>query len=198
MNRAVDVLAGAVAAAPRASAGSPATTGLDDGGIDGSTPALRCCTDGAEQTRQIGAALATVVEDCDLLVLSGDLGAGKTALVQGLAAALGVRVPVTSPTFTLANRYEGRLVVHHLDVYRFETLEEVRDLALEELLESGLTVVEWGERIASTLVAEHLLVAIRFGDADDQRILDIVGHGDVWLRRAARLADALDTWRTPC
>ena len=71
-----------------------------------------------EQTRALGAAVADIVARRDLLVLVGDLGAGKTAFTQGFAAALDVDEPVTSPTFTLANRYEGRLIVNHLDVYR--------------------------------------------------------------------------------
>ena len=91
-------------------------------------PMLAVRSRSASQTQALGAALATECEAGDLIVLTGDLGAGKTTFTQGLAAALGVRVTVTSPTFTLAQRYEGEMVVNHLDVYRLEELSEVVDL----------------------------------------------------------------------
>ena len=152
-----------------------------------------------EETKALGAALAALVEDGDLLVLVGDLGAGKTALVQGLAAALGVTSAVTSPTFTLANRYEGRLTMNHLDVYRFDSLEEVQDLALDELLADGVTVVEWGDRILTALPQERLLVELRFGAGDDDRTLDFTCRGERWRDRGQRLAQTLARWtvRTP-
>lgn len=113
-------------------------------------------------TRCFGAALADLVGVGDVIILVGDLGAGKTVFVQGFAAALGVTSPVTSPTFTLANRYQGKLIVNHLDVYRFEYFEEAHDLALVELFDDGVTLVEWGNRIISLLPPTHLLVEIRF------------------------------------
>ena len=157
-------------------------------------PVLQSRTTSANQTKALGAVLADLLEDGDLLVLVGDLGAGKTAFVQGLAAALGVETAVTSPTFTLANRYEGRLTVNHLDVYRFETLSEVQDLALDELLGDGVTVVEWGERILALLGAEHLVVTLRFGAGDDDRCLDFCANGAAWARRRDQLAQALEPW----
>jgi len=151
-----------------------------------------------DETRALGAAVATLVGTGDVVVLVGDLGAGKTAFVQGFAASLGVTAPVTSPTFTLANRYEGRLVVNHLDVYRFDCPEEVSDLALPELLDDGVTLVEWGDTIASALPSEHLSVTIRFGDGDDDRSIELRGQGATWNRRADRLRAALEGWAVPC
>ena len=159
---------------------------------------LACRTAGVDGTRALGAAVAAVVDTGDVVVLVGDLGAGKTAFVQGFAVTLGVTAPVTSPTFTLANRYEGRLVVNHLDVYRFDCPEEVGDLALPELLDEGVTLVEWGDTISSALGAEHLSVTIRFGSGEDDRDLELRGQGETWWRRADRLRAALEPWALPC
>ena len=159
---------------------------------------IPCRTAGVDDTRALGAAVATVVGTGDVVVLVGDLGAGKTAFVQGFAAAVGVTAPVTSPTFTLANRYEGRLVVNHLDVYRFERPEEVGDLGLPELLDDGVTLVEWGDTISSALGAEHLSVTIRFGDGDDDRSFELRCHGESWQHRADRLRAALARWGVSC
>ena len=159
---------------------------------------IACSTAAVEETRALGGAVAAVVAAGDVVVLVGDLGAGKTAFVQGFAATLGVAAAVTSPTFTLANRYEGRLVVNHLDVYRFDSPEEVGDLALPELLDEGVTLVEWGDTISSALPAEHLSVTIRFGAGDDDRSFELRSHGESWQRRADRLAAALEPWTPPC
>ncbi len=159
---------------------------------------LACRTAGVDETRALGAAVAAVVDTGDVVVLVGDLGAGKTAFVQGFAVTLGVTAPVTSPTFTLANRYEGRLVVNHLDVYRFDCPDEVGDLALPEILDEGVTLVEWGDTISSALGAEHLSVTIRFGSGEDDRDFELRGHGETWWRRADRLRAALEPWALPC
>ena len=152
---------------------------------------IACATGCVDETRAVGAAVAEVVEAGDVIVLVGDLGAGKTAFVQGFAASIGVTAPVTSPTFTLANRYEGDLVVNHLDVYRFEHPDEVVDLALPELLDEGVTLIEWGDTIASALWPEHLSVTIRFGAGDDDRRFELLAHGEAWQRRAERLRSVL-------
>ncbi|MCY4175504.1 MAG: tRNA (adenosine(37)-N6)-threonylcarbamoyltransferase complex ATPase subunit type 1 TsaE [Acidimicrobiaceae bacterium] len=153
-----------------------------------------CGTGDVEQTRALGGALAAVAEPGDVIVLVGELGAGKTAFVQGFAVGSGVSAAVTSPTFTLANRYEGRMVVNHLDVYRFESLDEADDLALPELLEQGVTLVEWGDTIASVLPADRLTVTIRFGSGDSERRFELRGDGATWLGRAERLAAAAEPW----
>ena len=158
------------------------------------TVTLRCRTSNVEGTFGLAAALAQLVEDGDLLVLTGDLGAGKTAFTQGFAKALGVAAPVTSPTFTLANRYEGDLVVNHLDVYRLEDLQETRDLAIPELLEDGVTLIEWGERIAAALPTDRLAVCISFGDRDDDRLIALQPTGERWRSRISALGDALEDW----
>ncbi|MEL6981209.1 MAG: tRNA (adenosine(37)-N6)-threonylcarbamoyltransferase complex ATPase subunit type 1 TsaE, partial [Actinomycetota bacterium] len=114
---------------------------------DTSARTLRVASDGPERTQAFAAALAEVLVDGDLLVLTGDLGAGKTCFTQGLGAGLGIDDRITSPTFTLANRYRGRLILHHLDVYRLDGEADAADLDLDDLLESGVTVIEWGDRV---------------------------------------------------
>lgn len=156
--------------------------------------AVLCSTSTAEQTRLLAGAVAGLVDDGDLLVLVGDLGAGKTAFTQGFAAALGVTTPVTSPTFTLANRYQGRLVVNHLDVYRLSDLAEARDLAIPELLEQGVTLVEWGETILGALPSDRLDVSITFGAGDDDRLIELRPVGDRWSGLRDDLAGALEPW----
>ena len=157
-------------------------------------PPVVCLTAAVDQTRLLAGAIAGLVDDGDLLVLVGDLGAGKTAFTQGFAAALGVDGPVTSPTFTLANRYEGRLIVNHLDVYRLEDLAEARDLAIPELLEQGVTLIEWGEKILPALPADRLDVSITFGVGDDDRCIELRMVGDRWGDRVSALRAAIQTW----
>jgi|TARA_B100000959_G_scaffold284689_1_gene357033 tRNA threonylcarbamoyladenosine biosynthesis protein TsaE len=134
--------------------------------------------------------LACSVRPGDLIVLCGDLGAGKTAFTQGLGRALGVTTPITSPTFTLANCYEGDLVVNHLDVYRLTHIEEVSDLGLHELLDDGsLTIIEWGDAIAGALPGGYLEIRIMLGDGPDERLLEFHTVGDEWSDREADLAE---------
>ena len=153
-----------------------------------------CETTDVAATQSLAARLAGLATDGDLLVLIGDLGAGKTAFTQGFARALGVTAPVTSPTFTLANRYEGRLVVNHLDAYRVEAIGEARDLAVPELLEDGVTLIEWGDVIVAALPAERLDIAITFGSGDDDRRLELTTVGAAWGGRLDALRSALEPW----
>lgn len=155
---------------------------------------ITCATDAVETTRAIAAALAGLTADGDLIALVGGLGAGKTAFAQGFAAALGVTDRVTSPTFTLANRYEGRLVVNHLDVYRMEGAADSRDLGIDELLEDGATIIEWADVILDALPSDRLDIRLAFGDGDDDRLLELSVHGDTWSSRRAELSAALQPW----
>jgi tRNA threonylcarbamoyladenosine biosynthesis protein TsaE len=142
-----------------------------------------------DETRALASRVAEVSSAGDLILLLGDLGAGKTAFVQGLARALGSREAVTSPTFTLAQRYRGgRLTVHHLDAYRLETAEEAGDLAVDELLDDdAVTVIEWGDRLRGLLPAERLEIAFRFGEGEDDRVLELEAAGPAWEARLAAL-----------
>jgi len=150
-------------------------------------------------TKSLAAALAELVRPGDVILLAGELGAGKTAFTQGLGLALGVTEPITSPTFTLASHYEGRLELNHLDVYRLEQLAEVLDVGLPEMLdEGGVTVIEWGDAIVSALPADYLLIRITYGDGLDDRSLDLDLVGPRWTARNRALSLALAAWLVPC
>src|SRR5436305_11108673 len=104
-------------------------------------------TAAADETQQLGAAIAELVRPGDIVLLSGELGAGKTALVQGVGRGLGITEPITSPTFMLARHHSGgRLDMNHMDVYRLEQMQEVFDVGLPEVLDEGeVTLIEWGD-----------------------------------------------------
>ncbi|MGA0238543.1 MAG: tRNA (adenosine(37)-N6)-threonylcarbamoyltransferase complex ATPase subunit type 1 TsaE [Acidimicrobiales bacterium] len=156
---------------------------------------LVCATHHVDHTRDLAAAIAGLVQDGDLIVLVGDLGAGKTHFTQGFARARAVTERVTSPTFTLANRYEGDIVINHLDAYRVEQLGEAEDLALPELLEDGVTLIEWGDNLTPILPLDRLEVRIMLGHGDDDRRLEFIGVGPRWARRWADLEAAVADWR---
>ncbi len=139
-----------------------------------------------EDTRALGAALAAVVRPGDLLVLTGPLGAGKTALTQGLGAALGVTEPVTSPTFVIARVHRGgRLPLVHVDAYRLGGVADVDDLDLDASTEESVTVVEWGAGLVERLADEHLEVRLDRRD-DDVRTAALVPGGPGWEARLDR------------
>jgi tRNA threonylcarbamoyladenosine biosynthesis protein TsaE len=120
---------------------------------------------------------------------------GKTALAQGFAAGLGVTEQVTSPTFILARSYEGRLRLHHLDVYRLDHLQEAEDLGLAELVDDrGVTLIEWGDVIAPTLPPEHLEVRLAYGEGADDRTVRMAAAGRSWGVRADALRRLLGRW----
>lgn len=156
---------------------------------------IRATTTSRDDTQALAAALAELARPGDLLLLAGDLGAGKTAFTQGFGAALGVAERITSPTYTLHHRYEGRLRLEHLDVYRLDQLDEVLDLGLPELLdEGGVVVIEWGDAISPMLPADYLEVRLRLGEGDDDRSLALDLVGPRWSARRRALTTALRPW----
>lgn len=153
-------------------------------------------TASAVETAAVGDALARVVAAGDLILLCGDLGAGKTSLVKGFGRGLGISDAITSPTFTLVREYEGNLRLYHLDVYRFERIEEVADLGLAEMLDDGsVTVIEWGDTISTALPQDFLEVHVHLGDDDEERLIRLVAVGNRWAARNRALAEALAPWR---
>lgn len=152
-------------------------------------------TTSVDQTRELAAAVSSLARPGDVLVLAGDLGAGKTAFVQGFGRGLGVPDRITSPTFTLVHVYEGRLPVYHLDVYRLEQLSEALDLGLAEMLdEGGVVLVEWGDAILPVLPHDYLEVRITFGPGDDDRYLAFQAVGPAWAPRADAVAGVASPW----
>ena len=150
-------------------------------------------------THAVAATVAACCRQGDIVVLAGDMGAGKTAFAQGFGRALGVAEPITSPTFTLVQSYATpRGQFHHADVYRLDQLHEVADLALGELAEfRGIVLVEWGDVVAAAL-GEHLEVRLDLaGDpdleslADEPRRVTITPSGRSWAQRWSTLVERL-------
>ena len=146
----------------------------------------RRLTDSPEATERLGEAFAPHLAPGDLLVLTGPLGAGKTRLVAGLARGLGARGRVRSPSFTLLHEYAGTLPLFHADLYRLET-REVDGLGLDEALERGALVVEWGERLPESFRADALTVTLAI-ESEHGRSLGASGSGP-------RGAELLAAWR---
>lgn len=156
---------------------------------------LDLATSGPEETRKLGAALAALLAPGDVISLTGDLGAGKTCLVQGAARALGVEEPVGSPTFVLVREYRGDLPVLHLDVYRLERIQEVLDLGFEDLLDPhAVMFIEWGDAIEALLPPAHLEVSMTADPETDLRRILVRGSGEPWARRWEDLTRALTPW----
>lgn len=131
-----------------------------------------------EQTRRVGMRLGALLKSSDVLCLSGDLGSGKTTLVQGITRGWGSLDQVSSPTFVLVNLYRrpNGEQIHHLDAYRMNSALEAEDLDLELMQESGPLLVEWPERIQTVLPGEHLWVSLRWM-ADEHRAALFTAHG---------------------
>ncbi len=147
---------------------------------------LTVTTRSVEETRIIGASLAPMLLPGDVISLSGDLGAGKTALVQGIAAAFGVEQRVTSPSFTIVHEYKGRFPMIHVDVYRLNSFQEVLDLGFEEFFDAnGVVLIEWGDAIVPLLPRRHLEIEIRRVDDEepDRRLLIFRPRGQEWIRK---------------
>jgi tRNA threonylcarbamoyladenosine biosynthesis protein TsaE len=158
---------------------------------------LSVVTRSPDETRGVGRALGAVMSAGDLVLLSGELGVGKTQLAKGIAEALGIEEPVVSPSFTITRSYRGRVRLMHVDVYRLDRVQELLDLGLEEDADESVTVVEWGDVAAAHLSGERLDVRLERlapdgGDAaDDQRVLTLTTHGPSWAARATELERAL-------
>lgn len=156
---------------------------------------LRARTTDVEATRALAASIAALASPGDVILLSGELGAGKTAFVQGFGAGLGVEDQITSPTFTLAHQYEGTLTMHHLDVYRLERFAEMDDIGLSELLDGdGVVLIEWGDAVAPVLPRDYLEVTLAYGEGDDDRDLELRCVGSRWTARQRVLAEHLQDW----
>jgi tRNA threonylcarbamoyladenosine biosynthesis protein TsaE len=137
----------------------------------------------SEDMRDLGRRLAESLRPGDLVLAVGDLGAGKTTLVQGIGAGLGVRGDVLSPTFVIARVHRGgRVPLVHVDAYRLDSVDEIDDLDLDASMDESVTVVEWGEGKVERLSPDRLEVRIARGaDPDDEtRVVNVAGVGDRW------------------
>jgi tRNA threonylcarbamoyladenosine biosynthesis protein TsaE len=149
----------------------------------------RAVTRSTDETLELARAVGELLRPGDVVSLVGELGAGKTVFARGVARALGVTELVVSPTFTIVREYEGRVPLVHVDVYRIDAVQELHDLGFEEVVrDDAVTIVEWGDMIDGLLPGDRLDVRLTPGAADDERIVEIEGHGRSWSARAAELA----------
>jgi tRNA threonylcarbamoyladenosine biosynthesis protein TsaE len=153
-------------------------------------------TETADETREVGGALAALLDPRDTIVLTGDLGAGKTTLVQGIGTGLGVEEHVSSPTFTLIREYTGRLGVAHVDVYRLDRVQDVLDLGLDEVGgPDRVLLVEWGDVVEDLLPGDRLRIEVTTPDPETEaRRIAIEPGGRAWAGRWERLEQAMRPW----
>ncbi len=166
---------------------------------------LHLRTSSIADTHAVAAAIAALARSGDIIVLAGEMGAGKTAFAQGFGSAFGIVEPITSPTFTLVHSYDlpvpvrGLRAMHHADLYRLDRTAEVADLALGELAEfGGVVLVEWGD-VVERIFGDHLTVHLE-QDPDDEtddlaldraRLVSIDGTGPTWAGRWEALRNSL-------
>lgn len=130
-----------------------------------------------EETRALGGRLADALRGGEVIAFTGDLGAGKTAFVSGMAAALGVDERVTSPTFTIVNEYEGgRLPLFHFDMYRLGSADELFHIGWEDYLaRGGVCAVEWSENVDEAIEEDAIRISINRGEDENTRVINIEG-----------------------
>ena len=134
-------------------------------------------THSPEETRALGGRLADALIGGEVIAFTGDLGAGKTAFVSGMARALGVEERVTSPTFTIVNEYEGgRLPLFHFDMYRLGSADELFHIGWEDYLaRNGVCAVEWSENVEEAIEVDAIRVSITRGEDENSRVIQIEG-----------------------
>ncbi len=174
---------------------SEGEAGAPKGGLVGSGPKAAAAivdfvTHSAGQTQKAGAVLGRLLEPGDIVLLEGDLGAGKTTFTKGVAQGLQIEGYVNSPTFTLVNEYYGRLALYHMDCYRLESGREALDFGLEEYIYGeGATLIEWPERIAEVLPAEFLRVKLGYVN-DTKRTIRLEPSGPRYVTLATEYKKA--------
>jgi tRNA threonylcarbamoyladenosine biosynthesis protein TsaE len=152
-------------------------------------------THSADETRQLGRTIGRLANQPLIIALIGDLGSGKTAFVQGLAKGLDVPAEyyITSPTFTLINEYPGRLPLFHADLYRLETVQDLEDIGLDELIyDQGVLAVEWADKLAHNLSGDYLVLQYEIID-DDCREIKLIAYGQNGINLIKALEAQLNT-----
>lgn len=134
-----------------------------------------------EAMKELGRHIGETLHAGDLVLLKGDLGAGKTALTQGIGAALGI-AGITSPTFVISRIHHGKETLVHVDAYRLvgEPMAIFDDLDLDSHLQSSIIVIEWGESFVERLADTYLEITIEFGSGENDRVVTSKGHGSRW------------------
>ena len=145
------------------------------------------------ETAAIGGVVAGWLNPGDTVVLTGELGGGKTALVSGAVSALGCADAVSSPTFAIVQEYEGPVPIAHADLYRLGSVQELFDFGFEELFDGTRVVfVEWGDRALDVLPASYLHISMQHRANPDERLVELIAHGTDWIDRLVAIEVALD------
>ena len=150
-------------------------------------------TENVKETEAFGEYLGEILEPGDIVTLSGELGAGKSRLAQGIAYGLGVErsTPITSPTYTILNEYQGRILLHHFDFYRFQPGEDLRDLGFEEhFADDGICLVEWPERLTDEFASGQLKIALTV-TGESRREITITPYGSRYEEKIASLQEVV-------
>ena len=157
------------------------------------TTPLRIQSTGAESTQDLGRTIGEQASAGDVILLTGELGAGKTCLTQGIALGLGVEGYVRSPTFVLMTRHQGRLTLHHVDLYRMSSPAEAWDLGLDEqLFGEGICVIEWADRAAELFPEDCLWIDLKYGPDSDSREITLEPGTELEHSRFKDLLNRLD------
>jgi len=156
-------------------------------------------THSPEQTRRLGEMISSMAKGYDIYLLSGNLGTGKTHLVQGIAFGLGVKEYACSPSFMIAREYHGRLDLYHLDLYRLDHIEEIFDLGIDEYFkDNAVCAIEWAEKGSEALPGDNLTIKLEHMDNDNRRIT-FIPLGQRYTELVTQLIelinkDKVDTW----
>lgn len=144
-----------------------------------------------EETAKVGCSLGSLLKKGDIVCITGDLGTGKTVLVNGIAKALGISEHITSPTFTIVNEYEADTKLYHFDVYRISDVEEMFDIGFEEYLYGdGAVVIEWAELIKELIPEQNIWITIKkeLSLGVDARIIEIRFNGEKYREYIERIS----------
>jgi tRNA threonylcarbamoyladenosine biosynthesis protein TsaE len=152
---------------------------------------LTVTTHSPDQTRKLGTIIGELAMGSDIYLLSGNLGAGKTHLVQGIAFGLGIKEYACSPSFMIAREYHGRLELYHLDLYRLDHIEEIADLGLDDYFHNNsVCAIEWAEKGSSMLPGDSLTIAMEHAGDDDRRI-KVTPHGARYALLVSQLKELI-------
>ena len=136
---------------------------------------IKIVSDSVEQTENLGAKIASILSGNEVIAMSGDLGAGKTAFTRGLASGLGFDYGVSSPTFAIVNEYNAKFNIYHFDMYRITSEDDLYSTGFYDYLDNGVVIIEWSENIEYALDDNTIRICITKGDADNTRIFSIEG-----------------------
>jgi tRNA threonylcarbamoyladenosine biosynthesis protein TsaE len=148
----------------------------------------------SRKTQLLGYQLGKQAQAGDIYLLTGNLGAGKTCLTQGIARGLDIEKYAHSPSFILMREYHGRLSLYHMDLYRLDNVDEIMDLGLDDYIEgNGLCVIEWADRGIAVLPQNHLMIKLEYISQRQRKIM-LEPHGDRYEKLAAAVIEYCKSW----